>query len=88
MVLINKMARRCALRGSTSLGFYTEFGDTSDEMSSGGKFYEVERLVDRKIRRVSFGISSKLNSFDLIMPGLCLLLSAVERVQKGRSYLG
>ena len=56
MVRANKMAkRRCAVQGS-SFGFYAEFDDSNDDMSlRGAQFYEVERLVDRKIRKVSFG---------------------------------
>ena len=79
MVLINEVAG-CALQCSTSLGFNTEFGDTSDERR---KFYEVDRLEYRNIRRASLSISCKFSSFDLIVPGLSF--SAVERVQKRKT---
>ena len=56
MVINNKMARRCSL-GSRAVGFYMDFEEIPDD-SSEGQYYEVERLVDRRIRRVSLLVAS------------------------------
>ena len=55
-MVINNIMARCSL-GSRAVGFYTDFEEIPDD-SSEGQYYEVEILVDRRIRRVSLLVSS------------------------------